>query len=150
MPDGALCSSVSHCCSNQSCKDGFCGGACILDGVACDPAHPCCSTGSSCAEGVCGGVACVPLTQACNLTTLQCCDGTFCISGRCVTQSGGCSNFGDGCDVSGGGCCSGLTCGANGTCVVAVGCYPPGQDCFPNSPCCSGVCALSGTRGHCL
>jgi hypothetical protein len=119
--------------------------------VACDPTRPCCSTGSSCTEGVCGGVACLPLTQACSLSGVPCCDRTFCLYGRCATQSGGCANFGDPCNVvPGGGCCSGLTCGANGTCVVAVGCYPPGQDCDQPSKCCSGVCVLSGWRGYCL
>jgi hypothetical protein len=42
----------------------------------------------------------------------------------------------------------------NGKCTVAVGCYPPGQDCESFAECCSGVCAPvpapGATRGSCL
>jgi len=153
MPDGALCSSVSPCCSRAGCVNGFCGGACVLDGVACDPDRVCCSSGSTCKnnEGVCGGVVCRALGQSCGGPGgLECCSGSLC-AGLCRTQGGSCSDVGIICNAVPNGCCSGSTC-VGGTCAVAVGCYPPGQDCLLDHECCSGICSLNlpSSRGNCL
>jgi hypothetical protein len=176
-PATAECGAPGECASGRcepvtGVAKEVCLSACFADGVACEKALDCCSTG--CHGGVCGGL-CTVEGDSCKADS-DCCSAN-CDGGRCAVDlvNRDCRPTGEDCTSgSGRGCCNecnkktkrcdfgadtcfaeGVACQATGDCcrgectagVCKTPCTADGAACAAAADCCSATCDATGMCG---
>jgi hypothetical protein len=157
-PNGANCATGATCCSSTCDPTAhICiqNPTCAGETQPCNVPTDCCNL--SCVNNVCAmTTGCIGDNMACGGGVPgACCSGTCGANGTCTPLNPFCLTSGNPCTPGGdagvgGGCCSQLC--KNGTCALAVSyCTQPGDVCYRDGECCSGLCQLAdgGVAGTC-
>jgi hypothetical protein len=137
---GASCGTSADCCSGLCDANHLCvAGMCAPDGADCKVATDCCKL--NCTSGKCSAAQCVTDNAACTAGGAPCCS-TQCVNGSCKPLSTTCKTAGNACPNGNGDCCSNLCTGGFCASPSQISyCTQPGDICFRDNDCCTGVCA---------
>jgi hypothetical protein len=151
-PAAATCGAPDECASGRcepvtGVAKEVCLSACFADGVACEKALDCCSTG--CHAGVCSGL-CTVEGDSCKANA-DCCSGN-CDGGRCAVDlvNRDCRPTGEDCTSgSGRGCCNECNKKTKRCDFGADTCFAEGVACQASSDCCRGECTAGVCKTPC-
>jgi hypothetical protein len=137
---GDVCQMGGQCCSGVCDSSGHCGqGMCAQASQTCKVGTDCCTL--SCSNGACSTQQCISDGQACTAGGAACCS-TKCVGGTCQALNAMCKTAGNACPNGNADCCSKLcTSGLCATPSKVSYCTQPGDICYRDNDCCTGVCA---------